>query len=107
MATVTISKRADGIVNVATGSFTSDNSAQSITLGFDPLHVIVVNETDALRWEKFDPMVAANSLKLVSHADTQVVVDTNSQILFNGDGTITLGATLVGNSKAIKFIARR
>lgn len=105
MATVTLSKRADSIVNVVTGSFTSDNAAQTLTLGFNPLHIIVFNETDAMKWEKFDPMVAANSIKTVT-AGTQTT-DTNSQILFNGDGTVTLGATLVGSAKAIKFIARR
>jgi hypothetical protein len=105
MATVTISKRADGIVNVASGSFTSDGSAQTVTLGFVPLHVLVVNETDVILWEKFDPMVAANCIKVVTAGTT--TVDTGSAIVINSDGTLTLSATLVGTSKAIKFIARR
>lgn len=105
MATVTISKRADGIVNVVTGSFTSDNAAQAISLGFEALQIIVVNETDILVWERFDPMAAANSL-LHTGSTGVITIDTNSQITQSG-GVLTLGATLVGNAKAIKFIARR
>lgn len=105
MATVTISKRTDGVVNACSGSFTGDGAAQVLTLGFAPLHIIVYNETDALRWEKFDPMVAANSLKVVT-AGTQTT-DTSSAILFNTDGTVTLSAALAANAKVIKFIARR
>jgi hypothetical protein len=105
MATVTLSKRGDGIVNVVTGSFTGDGAIQTLTLGFVPLHIIVYNETDALRWEKFDPMVAANTIKTVT-AGTQTT-DTTSAIVINSDGTVTLTAALAANAKAIKFIARR
>lgn len=103
MATVTRTKQSDGVVNFCHGSFTSDGAAQSLNLGFNPNVIIVVNETDAIVWEKFQPMVAANSIKTVT-AGTQTI-DATSQILFNGDGTVTLGATLVGTSKAIKFRA--
>lgn len=106
MATVTISKRADGIVNSATGSFTSDNAAQTVTLGFIPTHVRIINETDVIMWEKWDPMAAANCLKTVGSTGV-TTLDTGSQILINSDGTLTLGATLVGSAKAIKFIAQR
>jgi hypothetical protein len=105
MATVTISKRSGTVAQSVTGSFTSDGSAQVLALGFVPSFITVINETDTILWEKWDPMVAANSLKCVNNAATQFVVDTTSQILFNSDGTVTLGATLVGTSKAIKFYA--
>lgn len=105
MATVTLSKRADGIVNVVTGSWTGDGAAQTLTLGFVPLYIKIVNETDATTWEKWDPMVAANSIKTVT-AGT-MTVDTGSAIVINSDGTVTLSATLSANAKAFKFIARR
>jgi hypothetical protein len=105
MATVTISKRGDGIVNMVTGSFTSDNAAQTLTLGFVPAEVEVINETDVILWYKIDPMVAANCIKQVAAGTT--TLDTGSAIVINNDGTVTLSATLVGNAKAIKFIARR
>jgi hypothetical protein len=106
MATVTISKRNDGIANMATGSFTSDNAAQTLTLGFVPTHIRIINETDVVLWEKWDPMAAANALKTVGSTGV-TTLDANSYVLINSDGTITLHATLVGNAKAIKFIAHR
>jgi hypothetical protein len=105
MATVSVSKRADGIVNVVTASWTGDGAAQTVTLGFVPLHVIMYNETDALKWEKFDPMVAANCIKTVT-AGTQTT-DTTSAIVINSDGTLTISAAASANAKAIKLIARR
>jgi hypothetical protein len=105
MATVTISKRADGIVNVVTASWTGDAAAQTITCGFVPLHVIIYNETDAIRWEKFDPMVAANSIKTVTAGTT--TTDATSAIVINSDGTLTLSAGLNASAKALKLIARR
>lgn len=101
MATVTTSKRSDGVNSFAHGSFTSDGSAQVLSLGFVPNSIEIINETDAVLWKKFQPMVAANSIKI----DSAVAIDTNSYILFNSDGTVTLHATLVGTSKAIKFRA--
>lgn len=101
MATVTYSKRSDGVNSFASGAFTSDGSAQVLALGFIPNSIEVINETDSILWKKFQPMVAANSLAI----SAAVVVNTASQILFNSDGTVTLGATLVDTAKAIKFRA--
>lgn len=103
MATVTASKRSAGIINTAAGSFTSDNTATTVTLGFNPISFKVVNSTDTIIWEKLDGMAAANSVKTVTAGTT--TVDTGSAILFNGDGTVTLSQTLVGNSKAISWVA--
>lgn len=111
MATVTISKRADGIVNSATASWTGDGAAQTVTLGFVPLYVLMINETDVIRWEKIDPMAAANSLKTAGVATTpassQTTLDTTSAIVINSDGTLTISAAASANAKAIKLYARR
>lgn len=106
MATVTIGKRADGVVNSVTGSFTGDGAAQTLTLGFVPTHIRIINETDVILWEKWDPMVAANSLKTVGSTGV-TTLDTGSQVIINTDGTVTLGSTLAASAKAIKFIAQR
>lgn len=103
MATVTVSKRSDGVNSFAHGSFTGDGAAQVLSLGFVPNHIIVINETDAIRWEKFQPMAAANSIKTVTAGTT--TVDTGSAIVFNSDGTVTLSATLAASAKVIKFRA--
>jgi hypothetical protein len=105
MATVTFVAKQAGVPQLATGSFTSDNAAQVITLGFRPSWVKVVNETDAIVWEWIRGMASTKILKMLSHDTAQVAIDTGSAIVDNGDGTITLSATAVGNSKAIKFIA--
>lgn len=105
MATVTISKRPDGVVNGACAAFTSDNAAQIVALGFNPSYVYVINETDVITWEKLGNQAAANSMKTVGSTGV-TTLDTGSAIVLNGDGTITLSATLVGNAKAIKLIAR-
>jgi hypothetical protein len=103
MATVTLAKKSDGVNSFVHGSFTSDGSAQALTLGFNPNYIVVVNETDVLVWERFEPMAAANSL-LHTGSTGVITIDTASQILID-DGVVTLGATLVGTSKAIKFRA--
>src|SRR3954471_471864 len=105
MATVTYSKRGDGVVNSCTFSLTGDAAANTITLGFVPTHVVVFNETDVIRWEKIDPMAAANCIKVV--AAGTMTLDTGSAIVINTDGTLTLSAGLNASAKALKLIARR
>jgi hypothetical protein len=106
MAAVTTSKRSDGVPQSVTGSFTSDNAAQTLTLGFVPSQIRVINETDVILWEKWDPMAAANCLKTVGSTGV-TTLDTGSGIVINTDGTVTLSAGLVGNAKAIKYHASR
>lgn len=103
MATVTATSRSAGISNFASGSFTSDNTATTVILGFVPRWVKVVNSTDVIVWEKIEGMAAANSVKTVTAGTT--TVDTGSAILINTDGTITISQTAVGNSKAIAWVA--
>ncbi len=107
MATVTY-RRAGTDKNIVGGSFTSDNSAQVLSLGFIPEYIKIVNETDVIVWEKTRGMTAANCVKY-NGTGPAITVDTNSYILFNTTGTtvgtVTLHATLVGNAKAISFIA--
>ncbi len=103
MATVTATSKSGGVVNFSSGSFTSDNTATTVTLGFKPRWVKVVNTTDVIVWEKIEGMAAANSIKTVTAGTT--TIDTGSAILINTDGTITLSQTAVGNSKAISWVA--
>lgn len=104
MATDTPSGRSDSIAECVYGSFTGDGTATTVTLGFNPSHIIVFNETDAMRWEKFGDMVAANSIKTVTAGTT--TTDTTSAISVSG-GVMTLSAALAASGKAIKWIARR
>lgn len=103
MATVSATSKAAGVLGFSSGSFTSDNTATTVTLGFVPRWVKVVNTTDVIVWEKIEGMAAANSIKTVTAGTT--TVDTGSAILINTDGTITLSSTAVGSSKAISWVA--
>lgn len=104
MATVTYSARSGGIVNTVVGSFTSDNSAQTLTLGFKPNYVKVINENDVIIWEV---MASSTATKVVKYNATgpAITLDNGSAIVINSDGTVTLSSTLVGNSKVITFFA--
>lgn len=103
MATVTYSARSGGVVNTVVGSFTSDNAAQTVTLGFKPNYMKIINETDTIVWESFSVSTATKVLKTTGVP--AVTIDTGSAIVINSDGTVTLSATLVGNSKVITFFA--
>jgi len=103
MATVTATSKSSGVDNFSSGSFTSDNTATVVTLGFKARWVKVVNSTDVIVWEKVEGMAAANSIKTVTAGTT--TIDTGSAILINTDGTITISATAVGSSKAISWVA--
>lgn len=104
MATVTATSRSAGVVNFASGSFTSDNSITVVTLGFTPRWIKVVNTTDVIVWEKIEGMPAANSIKTVTAGTT--TMDAGSAITINTDGTISLSAAAVGNAKAISWVAQ-
>ena len=103
MATVAATSKAMSITEFSSGSFTSDNTATTVTLGFKPRWVKVINTTDVIVWEKIEGMAATHSVKTVTAGTT--TIDTGSAILINADGTITLSATAVGNSKAISWVA--
>lgn len=103
MATVTY-RRNGPVTNIAEGYFTSDNSAQTLTLGFIPSWIKVINVTDVIIWEKVRGMASTDVIKY-NGTGPAITLDANSYILINTDGTVTLHATLVGNAKAIKFIA--
>ena len=102
MLTAAISNAA-GVVNVASGAFTSDNTDTTVSLGFVPRWVKVVNSTDTIVWEKLEGMAAVNSVKTVAAGTT--TIDTGSAIIINADGTMVLEAATVGSAKAISWIA--
>lgn len=102
MATVAATSQDMGVSNFASGSFTSDNTATVVTLGFKPRWIKIVNTTDVIVWEKIEGMAAANSVKTVTAGTT--TIDTGSAILI-GDNAFTISQTAAGNSKAISWVA--
>lgn len=105
MATVTTSAKSDGVSGCMEAAYTGDGTAVTISVGFNPTWALVINETDATTWEKISVQAAANCIKTVT-AGT-MTIDTGSAIVFNGDGTVTLSATLGASGKAIKALFRR
>jgi hypothetical protein len=103
MATDTATSRAMGVVNFSTGQLDpSDNTAVTVTVGFTPRHIILVNEDLVERWEKFEGMAAAACLKITS---TTMSYDTDSAIVINTDGTFTVSATAAGNGDNLMWAA--
>jgi len=102
--------RAGGVHNTYTGTVTGAGAIVTIGLGFIPAHVMVYNETDALRWEKIYDQVDANTIKTVT-AGTQTT-DTSSAIVIGNDtngiakGSIRLSAALAASGKALVVLAR-
>lgn len=98
-----------GVVNLATGDSTGAGAVIDITCGFTPRHVIVWNQTDAIRWEKFAAQAAANSVKQVTGGT--LTADTSSGIVIKGqtDGDtyrgFQLSAALAANGKALHWAA--
>lgn len=90
MATGTVNRSGMGIARGSSGKATGDGTALSVTLGFKPKHVIIYNRTDVTRWEKFDGMADANSLKTV--AAGTCTDDNTSAIVFAEKGFVTSAA---------------
>lgn len=102
MASFTASAQADGIVRRASGSFTSDNTATTVTIGYTPRHVRVVNTSDATIYEWFDSMPANSTIKTVTAGTT--TIDTTGAIVPTTNG-FTLTAAAVGTAKNIAWHA--
>lgn len=102
MATDTPTSQSAGRANIATGSFTSDNTACVVSTGFSPRWVKVYNVTDVILWEKVEGMGATHAWKTVTAGTT--TVDTGTAITL-GTGSFTISATAAGNAKSIFWIA--
>lgn len=102
MATQTATSQSASIVNIATGSFTSDNTITEVNVGFTPRIVKVFNETDVIVWEKFEGMGATICIKTVTAGTT--TADATTAITIDTDG-FTLTAAAVGSAKAISWVA--
>lgn len=95
-----------GIVNRTVEAFTTDAVAAvdtTFSFGFKPRLVQVVNLTDRITDEWYEGMAATAVLHTVA-AGTRTL-DTNSLIVVNSDGTVTLKAAVMVASKAFVIVA--
>jgi hypothetical protein len=93
-----------GIVNFATGQLDpTAGEAITVTLGFIPRHIRVVNEDLVVVWEKFAGMAAAAAIKTVTNGTT--TYDANSGIVINTDGTFTISSAAAGDGDNVMWAA--
>jgi len=111
MASVSATSQQMGVVNFASGSFTGDGTATTVTVGFVPRWIKVFNTTGVIVWEKFEGMGNTITIKTVTAGTT--TADATSAILI-GDGTTANGAVgtfLISaaaavNAQALSWVAQ-
>lgn len=91
-----------GLSNFASGGFTGDGTITTINLGFKPRWFKIVNATDVVVYEKFEGMVAANSVKTVGAGTT---TNDASAITLDDAGTVTIPAAIAINAKVFSWVA--
>ena len=95
----------NGVFNRTVEAFTTDATTAADTtfnFGFKPRLVQVINLTDRITDEWFEGMAATNVLHTVA-AGTRTI-DTNSLIVVNSDGTVTLKAAVMVASKSFVMV---
>lgn len=106
MATDVVSAAPAGVGSyamLASGSFTSAGNAVSLTCGFNPRYVELVNVTDNTVWEKNQGMAPNTTIKNVAGTQT---MDTTSAVTFPADAglnepgsSVLISATAAGTGK--------
>ena len=82
MATDTATAKSGGVVNFSTGGFTGDGTATSVTLGFIPRYVELINVTDRISQTWQANMAATTTINTA--ADGVRTANTSSLILPKG-----------------------
>jgi len=102
---VSITSRSAGIPNSVSGTIVSSGSAAAatISLGFVPARVKIIDISGVIVWEKFADMAATDTVKTVTAGTT--TIDTTSAIVINSDGSITLSSGLCGTGKTLVWNA--
>ena len=70
-------------------TWTGDGTAKTLTFGFSPRKIHIINLTDRIEWTKTASMAAANSLKRAA----------------NGTGTLEAGSDIVISDKTTALSA--
>lgn len=103
MSTDSATTNSGGVVNFATGQLDpTANEAITVTLGFKPRHIRLVNEDLVEVWEKFEGMVDAAAIKTVTGGTT--TYDTGSAIVIDANG-FTVSSTAAGNGDNVIWAA--
>ena len=88
MATDTATAKSAGVVNFSTGSFTGDGTATTVTLGFVPRYVHLINVTDRIEQTWHAEMAATTTL----NRDALGAGTANTGTLVSAVGTVATDA---------------
>lgn len=108
MATDTATSQAQGVVNLATGSFSGAGEAVDVITGFKPRRITLINVTDRIQHVWYEGMAATTTLNIA--ADGTATANTSSHIVPKGgpDGSyrgFTVAAGAAVNGKAYVWAA--
>lgn len=103
MATDTATSQSMGVVNFATGSFTGDGTATTVTLGFKPRLVHLINVTDRIQQIWHEDMAATTTLNTV--AAGTATADTGTLISSPTEKTFLIAAGAAVSAKAYVWSA--
>lgn len=98
----TATRDTQGIARGCTGGHTGDGTILTVTLGFKPQHVTLINITDVVRFEKIDGMAANATLETLTAGTT--TIDTTSAITLTDTG-FTVAAAVNINAKVFVWAA--
>lgn len=93
----------NGVARGNTGGHTGDGTILTVRLGFRPMHVVLVNITDVVRFEKIDGMADNATVETVTAGTT--TIDTTSAITLTDDG-FTVAAAVNIAAKAFVWFAQ-
>jgi len=104
--TQSISKAPGSVSNVATGSYlsTGAGAAFTITCGFKPRYVLVVNETSGDREEWFYGMTAAHAVKRIAAGTWSNLTTTGITVAEHGF-TVGLDTDICYASEQVRWLA--
>jgi hypothetical protein len=100
----TATRDTQGIARGAVGEHTGDGTLLTVTLGFRPMHVVLINITDVIRFEKIDGMAANATLEIAPAADGVNTIDTSGAIVITDTG-FTVAAAVNISAKVFSWVA--
>lgn len=101
----TATRESSGVARGCSGGHTGDGSICNVMLGFKPKHVVLVNITDVVRFEKIDGMAANATLEIVAAAATGTTIDTTGAVTLTDTG-FTIAAAVNITDKVFVWFAQ-
>lgn len=91
----------NGIARGNTGGHTGDGTLLTVRLGFRPMHIVMINTTDAVRFEKIDGMAANATFETVTAGTS--TIDTTGAITLTDDGFTVSAAVNISAKNFVWF----